>query len=86
MNIGCTCCKLVGSDIKGLDLQFERVEGEDWCHRQNLLCVAHVGAANCTLQVVETGVTGCQGTCGETRFGNSVKGCQSDAGKRSAMV
>lgn len=53
-----TCGKLVVGDFKGLDLQFECVEREGWCHGQNLLCVAHVGAAKCTTQVVETGVAG----------------------------
>lgn len=53
----CTCSKLVGGDLEGLDLQFECVEGEGRYHSQSLLCVAHVGASLRTPQVVETGVT-----------------------------
>ncbi len=54
----CTCRKLLVSDSEGLDLQSECIEREGWYHSQNLLCVAHVGAAQCTPQVVETGVAG----------------------------
>ena len=51
-----TCSELFGGDSKGLDLQSERVEGEGWYYNQSLLCVAHVGVAHCTPQVVQTGV------------------------------
>lgn len=54
----CTCSELAGGDSKGLNLQTERVEGERWRHDQNLLCVAHVGVAECAAQVAQTGVTG----------------------------
>ena len=60
-----TCSKLGGGDIEGLDLQSECVEGEDRHHGQRLLCVAHVGAAQCARQVVQTGVTGKEGSCGD---------------------
>lgn len=53
-----TCSKLFGGDFKGLDLQSECVEGEGWYDSQNLLCVAHVGVAKRTPQVVETSVAG----------------------------
>lgn len=67
----CTCRKLVVGDTEGLNLQFECVEGESWYHSQNLLCVAHVGVAERTLQVVETGVTGREGLCGERWISDS---------------
>lgn len=51
-----------------MDLQAERVERKVWRHSQDPLGVAHVGVAECALQVVETGVTGQQGSCGETGF------------------
>ncbi len=52
----CTCSELLVRDSKGLDLQLECVEREGWNHSQDLLCVAHVGAAKCTPHVVQTGV------------------------------
>lgn len=60
--------KLVGGDFERLDLQAERIERKDWRHSEDLLGVAHVGVAEGALQVVETGIIGQQGSCGETSF------------------
>ena len=59
------CSKLVRCDAKRLDLQSECVEREGRLHSQNLLWIAHVGAAHRTPKIVETVVAGWEGSWGE---------------------
>lgn len=67
----CTCIELVSGDLKWLDLQSECVERKAWHHSQSLLCVAHVGASQGAAQVVQTAVTGRDGSCGEGKISHS---------------
>lgn len=52
-----TCSKPATLDTEGLDLEIECVERKARCHKQSLLCTAHVGVAQRTAQVVQTVVT-----------------------------
>lgn len=52
----CTWSKLVVTDAEGLHLQVKGVEGETADHRKILLNIAHVGAAQGSLHVLQTAV------------------------------
>lgn len=51
-----TCSKLVSSEIEGLHLHLEGVDGQLRVHNQGLLLAAHVGEPQGATQVVQTTV------------------------------
>lgn len=51
-----TCSKLLPSEIEGLHLHLEGVDGQLRVHNQSLLLAAHVGEPQGASQVVQTAV------------------------------